>query len=112
MRPGQSLRMSGWRLCAGAYEWVMAAKKTRKRKQASTPWERPAPRKTRHTSLSSADKNEAKQRAKKAGRPYPNLVDNMTVAKEKKAGRKTAGRKTAAKRKHGAKKKGRAKKKD
>jgi hypothetical protein len=81
----------------------MAAKKTRKRKQARTPWERPAPRKTRHTKLSSSDKSEAKQRAKKAGRPYPNLVDNMAVAKEKKGGRKKAakkgGRKKAAKKK-------------
>jgi hypothetical protein len=72
----------------------MAAKKTRKRKQARSPWERPAPRKTRHTTLSSADKNEAKRRAKKAGRPYPNLVDNMTVAKQKKVGRKKAAKKT------------------
>jgi hypothetical protein len=72
----------------------MAAKKTRKRKQASTPWERPAPRKTRSTTLSSADKSEAKQRAKKAGRPYPNLVDNMAVAKKKKGGRKKAAKKT------------------
>ena len=31
-------------------------------------------------------KSKARQRAKRAGRPYPNLVDNMTVARQ--AGRK------------------------
>ena len=66
----------------------MAAKKKSKRKSAATPWERPAPKKSRHTKLSAGDKSEAKKRAKKAGRPYPNLVDNMTVAKKKKAGKR------------------------
>jgi hypothetical protein len=64
----------------------MAAKKSRKRKSASTPWERPAPRHARHTKLSSRDKSEAKHRAKKAGRKYPNLVDNMAVAAKKTRG--------------------------
>ena len=71
---------------------VMAAKKSRKRKSARTPWEKPAPRKSKHTTLTSGDKATAKKRAKKAGRPYPNLVDNMTVAKEKKGGRKKAAK--------------------
>ena len=48
------------------------------------PWKKPAPRKTRHTTLSPAQKATAKRSAKKAGRPYPNLVDNMKVAKKKK----------------------------
>lgn len=34
--------------------------------------------------LTPAQKTEAKSRAKKAGRPYPNLVDNMAVARKKK----------------------------
>jgi hypothetical protein len=34
-------------------------------------------------SLSSAQKSEAKSRAKAAGRPYPNLVDNMAAARGK-----------------------------
>jgi hypothetical protein len=34
--------------------------------------------------LSSAKKASAKAAAKKAGRPYPNLVDNMRAAKSKK----------------------------
>jgi hypothetical protein len=48
------------------------------------PWEKAAPKKTKHTKLNVADKKKAKASAKKAGRPYPNLVDNMKVAKEKK----------------------------
>lgn len=34
--------------------------------------------------LTPSQKTEAKSRAKKAGRPYPNLVDNMAAAREKK----------------------------
>ena len=34
--------------------------------------------------LSPAKKSAAKARAKAAGRPYPNLVDNMAMAKKKK----------------------------
>jgi hypothetical protein len=100
---------SGWRPLVGAYELSMAAKKSRKRKSASTPWERPAPRKSTHTTLSSSDKSKAKQRAKKAGRPYPNLVDNMAVAKKKKGGaaqRKKGGKRKAAKRSSRASRRG------
>jgi hypothetical protein len=71
----------------------MAAKKTRKRKSASTPWERDAPRQARHTKLSSSDKTAAKKRAKKAGRTYPNLVDNMAVAKKKRGSSRNAATK-------------------
>ncbi len=59
-------------------------KTTAKTKSKKTPWEKPAPKKASHTKLSSGDKAKAKASAKKAGRPYPNLVDNMKVAKEKK----------------------------
>jgi hypothetical protein len=34
--------------------------------------------------LSSKQKSSAKAKAKAAGRPYPNLVDNMNAAKKKK----------------------------
>jgi len=34
--------------------------------------------------LSSAQKSSAKAAAKKAGRPYPNLIDNMRAAAKKK----------------------------
>jgi len=49
-------------------------------------WEKDAPEghKTKH--LSSEKKSAAKVRAKKAGRPYPNLVDNAAVAKMAKGG--------------------------
>jgi hypothetical protein len=60
------------------------------------PWKRPAPKRKQTTQLTEPQKRVAKQHATKAGRPYPNLVDNMNVAKTAK--RKTAPRK-AAKRK-------------
>jgi hypothetical protein len=48
------------------------------------PWKKTAPKKTAPTKLTPAQKLEAKARARKAGRPYPNLVDNMAVAKKAK----------------------------
>lgn len=44
-------------------------------------WETKNPKK-KSTSLSPAEKASAKTAAKKAGRPYPNLVDNMRAAKK------------------------------
>ena len=44
-------------------------------------WEKPNPKK-KSSPLSSAQKAAAKARAKKAGRPYPNLIDNMAVSKK------------------------------
>jgi hypothetical protein len=46
-------------------------------------WDKKNPKK-KSEKLSPTEKAEAKARAKKAGRPYPNLVDNMAVAKKKK----------------------------
>jgi hypothetical protein len=46
-------------------------------------WESKNPKK-KSTPLSSAQKASAKVRAKKAGRPYPNLVDNMAASRNKK----------------------------
>jgi hypothetical protein len=54
------------------------------KKKSSPPWEKKAPKKSRRTKLSSADKQKAERSAKKAGRPYPNLVDNMKVVASKK----------------------------
>jgi hypothetical protein len=54
-------------------------------KKAKVPWKKPAPKKASHSKLTPAQKATAKRSAKKAGRPYPNLVDNMKVAKKKKA---------------------------
>jgi hypothetical protein len=54
--------------------------KTSRRK---APWKKSAPKGSRHTKLTSVDKSAAKRRAKRAGRTYPNLVDNMAVASKK-----------------------------
>jgi hypothetical protein len=64
-----------------------------------TPWQRPNPRKragkaSKH--LTAAEKSAAKARAARAGRHYPNLVDNMAVAAKKRTKTKTSGRKRAA----------------
>jgi hypothetical protein len=71
-----------------------------------TPWQRTNPRKRAGKAskkLSPAQKATAKTRAKRAGRRYPNLVDNMYVASkttrkkstQSKTGKSTATRKTA-----------------
>jgi hypothetical protein len=44
-------------------------------------WDTPDPSK-KDKKLTPEQKSEAKARAKKAGRPYPNLVDNMAVSKK------------------------------
>ena len=46
-------------------------------------WDKPNPKK-KSTSLTPAQKAQAKARAKKAGRPYPNLIDNAAVRRKKK----------------------------
>jgi hypothetical protein len=46
-------------------------------------WDTPNPKK-KSTPLTSSQKASAKEAAAKAGRPYPNLVDNMRAAKKKK----------------------------
>lgn len=62
-----------------------------KNKTASrkAPWRKPNPKAKAKTSrkLTPAQKTAAKARAKKAGRPYPNLVDNMAVTKKANARR-------------------------
>jgi uncharacterized protein DUF6321 len=64
------------------------------------PWKRPNPRKqagkqSKH--LSPSKKRAAKTAARRAGRPYPNLVDNMRMAaKTKTSAKKRAARKPAA----------------
>lgn len=66
-----------------------ASKKTATRKTATRKtarkrpiWERSNPR-HKHKKLSSQQKAKAKRLAKKAGRPYPNMVDNARVARKK-----------------------------
>ena len=48
-------------------------------------WDKKNPKKT-SKKLTPAQKSAAKARAKKAGRPYPNLIDNAAVSKKKKQG--------------------------
>jgi hypothetical protein len=55
-------------------------------RSSRAPWKRPNPRKragktSKH--LTSAQKSAAKARARRAGRRYPNLVDNMRMAAKK-----------------------------
>jgi ribosomal protein L15E len=54
-------------------------------KKASKPvWEKPRPKSLgKSKKLTPAQKASAKAAAKKAGRKYPNLVDNMRAAKGK-----------------------------
>lgn len=51
-------------------------------KEGGAVWDKPNPKK-KSKPLSSAKKASAKAMAKKAGRPYPNLVDNMRAARKK-----------------------------
>lgn len=56
-------------------------KKTAKAKPV---WKKKRPAGLKKTTLTPAQKQEARTRAAKAGRRYPNLVDNMAVAKKTK----------------------------
>ena len=73
-------------------------------KKARVPWKRSNPRKRagkKSKHLTPAQKSTAKARARRAGRPYPNLVDNMHMASKaskKKTAKKRPAKKTARKR--------------
>lgn len=47
-----------------------------------SPWDRPNPKK-RTEKLSTGQKKKARLRARRRGRRYPNLVDNMWAAKQR-----------------------------
>lgn len=49
-------------------------------KKGGEVWDKPNPAK-KHTKLTPEKKAKAKAAAKAAGRPYPNLIDNMRMAK-------------------------------
>ena len=51
-------------------------------KKTAPPWGKPNPSK-KPDPLSPAQKASAKAAAKRAGRPYPNLVDNMRAGRKK-----------------------------
>jgi hypothetical protein len=57
-------------------------KTTSKASKPKPPWDKAAPKNTRHGHLTLKQKQVAKNRAAKAGRPYPNRVDNMWAAKK------------------------------
>ena len=50
-------------------------------KEGGEVWDKPNPAK-KHKKLSPAKKAAAKASAKAAGRPYPNLIDNMKASKK------------------------------
>lgn len=52
----------------------------------TAPWEKAAPKRSRHTKLTPKSKAAAKASARRAGRKYPNLVDNMNAAKKQRQG--------------------------
>ena len=52
-------------------------------KKSKAPWQRRNPHK-QAKKLTPQVKAQAKARAKRAGRPYPNLVDNMRAASRQK----------------------------
>jgi hypothetical protein len=59
--------------------------KTNMATKSKAPWNKPAPKKSRHTKLSAKSKSQAKAAAKRAGRKYPSLVDNMNAAKNQRS---------------------------
>ena len=61
---------------------MAATKKPASKKPATPVWKKKRPKNVKKTTLTAEQKQEAKTRAAKAGRPYPNLVDNMAVAKK------------------------------
>jgi len=46
------------------------------------PWKRPKPKGSASAHLTPAQKDAARERARLAGRPYPNLVDNMWATRQ------------------------------
>lgn len=56
-----------------------------KKKTNKAPWKKAPPQKSKHTKLTPKSKAKAKKAAKKAGRTYPNLVDNMNAARKQRS---------------------------
>lgn len=86
------------------------------RTRSKPPWELAPPRSARHTKLSPRAKKRAAARARRAGRRYPNLVDNMPAAVESRSerrlavtrGRRTSDRHSRARRTGGRRSRGRS----
>lgn len=59
--------------------------------KTSAPWNTSSPKSaSRSKPLSASQKTQARKRAKAAGRPYPNLVDNMAVASKRSTSKRAA----------------------
>jgi hypothetical protein len=54
-------------------------------KRAKEPWKKAAPKSGKHTKLTSKSRKNAKATARRAGRKYPNLVDNINAAKKQRS---------------------------
>jgi hypothetical protein len=54
-------------------------------KSRKPPWKKPSPRKGAARKLSPAQKASARARAERAGRRYPNLIDNMWASQRGRA---------------------------
>jgi hypothetical protein len=63
------------------------ATRNKKKSSKKAPWNKPAPKKSRHIKLTSNSRANAKASAKRAGRKYPNLVDNMKAARQQRRGK-------------------------
>ena len=66
------------------------------KKSRKAPWRRKRPA-GKHTKLTPAKKQKARSRAARAGRPYPNLVDNIWAASSGGAKKRNTKRKTTRK---------------
>ncbi len=67
---------------SGSREVVMQRSFRMKDEKLPPPWKRSAPKGGPHTKLTPESIAKAKAAAKKAGRKYPNLIDNMMAARE------------------------------
>jgi hypothetical protein len=56
-----------------------------KKNPAKAPWNTPNPAKGKGAKLTPEEIAQARERAERAGRRYPNLVDNMAILKLRKA---------------------------
>jgi hypothetical protein len=55
-------------------------------KRTTPPWEKKTPKRKRGATLTEEQKAWARAEAERAGRRYPNLIDNMRAAKRGKPG--------------------------
>jgi hypothetical protein len=83
----------------GTGDAFIANMATRTSKQSEPVWVRPAPKKGGTTHLDPEHRAKARQRAARAGRHYPNMVDNIREAADQKASgsRRRKAAKTAKK---------------